>query len=344
MKSKNHIAILYAFIAAAFYAINIPISKLLLVEIDSTFLASFLYLGAGIGIGIVYLISHVFHPVQKLEKLSREDVPYVIGMITLDILAPISLLYGLSNTTSANASLLNNFEIVTTSLIAFVVFKEVISKRLKGAIVLITAASIVLSFEDLSGLKFSWGSIFVLIAAVSWGFENNCTRKISSKSTYEIVIMKGICSGLGSFLIAMAIGERISNGTYILIALLVGFVSYGLSIFFYIKAQKDLGAAKTSAYYAIAPFIGVLLSFVLLNETLTYQYFIALLIMLLGTVLVVVDTIIMNHSHVHSHTYVHTHDEVTHVHTIMHEHNHNHISEKHLHKHQGHRISNQRNE
>lgn len=117
-----------------------------------------------------------------------------------------------------------------------------------------------------------------------------------------------------------------------------------MSIFFYIKAQKDLGAAKTSAYYAIAPFIGVLLSFVLLNETLTYQYFIALLIMLLGTVLVVVDTIIMNHSHVHSHTYVHTHDEVTHVHTIMHNHNHNHISEKHLHKHQGHRISNQRNE
>lgn len=121
-------------------------------------------------------------------------------MVLLDIIAPISLMYGLLHTTSANASLLNNFEIVATTIIAFVIYKEVVSKRLWIAIAIVTLSSMVLSFEDISGLQFSWGSLFVLLAAVCWGFENNCTRNISSKNIFEIVTIKGICSGIGSFL------------------------------------------------------------------------------------------------------------------------------------------------
>ena len=137
---------------------------------------------------------------------------------------------------------------------------EAISKRLWGAISLITISSIILSIEDVSSFSFSLGSIFVLLACICWGLENNCTRKLSIKDPLEIVVIKGLGSGVGSLLVALVLKENASNLAYVAIALLLGFFSYGLSIYFYIYAQRYLGAAKTSAYYAIAPFIGVGLS------------------------------------------------------------------------------------
>lgn len=146
------------------------------------------------------------------------------------------------------------------------------------------------------------GSVFVLGATVCWGLENNCTRKISGKSTYEIVTIKGLGSGTGSFIVAMILGESIPRISYIAIIMILGFVAYGLSIFTYFRAQKTLGAAKTSAYYAIAPFIGEAMSAVFLKERFTMLFIIALIIMITGTVLVVRDTLI------HSHKYAHTSD------------------------------------
>ena len=154
-----------------------------------------------------------------------------------------------------------------------------------------------LSFDSADSFRFSVGSLFVLLAAVCWGFENNCTRSISSKSTYEIVTLKGLCCGVGSFLIALITGEALPPLRSAGFALLLGFVAYGLSIFLYVRAQRTLGAAKTSAYYAVAPFVGAFLSFVLLHEKLTGVYLIALAIMLAGAALVVADTLIRNHAH-----------------------------------------------
>lgn len=286
MYKKKMLATLCAVLAAVFYAINMPASKILLRHIEPTTMAALLYLGAGIGIGILFL----FNRNSDTENLTKEDLPYTAGMIALDIVAPIFLMFGLVYTTSANASLLNNFEIVATSLIALVIFKEAISKRLWIAIVLVTLSSAILSFEDMSSLSFSMGSVFVLIAALCWGLENNCTRKISSKNTYQIVMLKGIFSGIGSFIISQVIGEQLPSVKYILVTLVLGFVAYGLSIFLYIKAQEVLGAAKTSAYYAIAPFVGAFLSFVFLKEALTANYLVALVIMIAGSAIVVADT------------------------------------------------------
>ena len=331
---KKISAIAYAILAALFYAINMPFSKLLLKKIEPTFMASLLYFGAGIGIAIIYLLSKSGHKAAE-EKLTKKDLTYTTGMIALDIAAPIFLMFGLTSATSANASLLNNFEIVATSIIALFVFKEAISPRLWAAIVLIVLSTMLLSFEDMSSLQFSYGSIFILAAAVCWGLENNCTRKISSKSTFQIVMLKGIFSGLGSFLVALIQGERLPQITYAAYALLLGFVAYGLSIFLYVRAQKELGAAKTSAYYAIAPFVGALLSFIILKESIDEYYLLALFIMLVGSALVVFDTMIMNHAHLHTHTFVHTHDGSTHSHTIEHSHTHNHLvsDHKHIHHH-----------
>ena len=326
-------AILYAFLAAVFYAINVPISKLLLRQVGPTTMAALLYLGAGIGIGILSLFNRKGR--TKSEKLTKQDFPFVIGMIVLDIAAPILLMLGISYGSSANASLLGNFEIVATTVIALLIFKEAVSQRLWAAIALITLSSILLSFEGADSFNFSYGSLFVLAATVCWGFENNCTRNISSKSTYEIVVLKGIFSGLGSLIIALIKSEVMPGISYIAAALLLGFVAYGLSIFLYVRAQNVLGAAKTSAYYAVAPFVGAFLSFVFLREKLSWIYLAALIVMIAGSVLVVVDTLIRHHEHQHQHTFTHTHDGTTHTHTVTHSHDHNHYvtDGKHGHRH-----------
>ena len=326
-------AIIFAFLAALFYATNVPLSKLLLREIGPTTMAALLYLGAGIGIGILSLVNKKDR--AKSEKLTKTDVPFVIGMIVLDIAAPIFLMLGISYGSSANASLLGNFEIVATTVIALFIFREAVSKRLWSAIALITLSSILLSFEGADSFQFSYGSLFVLLATVCWGFENNCTRNISSKSTYEIVVLKGIFSGLGALIIALIKKETIPGAGYITMALLLGFVAYGLSIFLYVRAQNVLGAAKTSAYYAIAPFVGAFLSFVFLREQMSWMYLVALTVMIAGSILVVVDTLIRHHAHQHQHTFEHTHDGSTHTHTITHSHVHNYYltDDKHEHRH-----------
>jgi Permeases of the drug/metabolite transporter (DMT) superfamily len=322
LDNKKAIAIGYAIAAAAFYAISTPISKMLLDHAGPTMLAALLYLGAGIGIGFIFLLKD---KEQKGDMLTRSDLPYTAGMIALDIAAPILLMNGVARTAAANVSLLNNFEIVATALIAFFIFREKISKRMWWALFFITLSSIMLSFEGTESLKFSTGSLMVLGAAVCWGFENNCTKMISSKSTYEIVILKGMCSGLGSLCIALIIGEKIPALPVVAIALALGFVAYGLSIFMYIRAQSEIGAAKTSAFYALAPFIGALVSFLLLHEALSQQYLLGLLIMILGSAFAIVDTLKYRHSHIHSHTVYHMRKGVIEKEVITHEHEHSHI-------------------
>lgn len=324
-------AILLALLAAAFYAVNMPLSKLLLKDVGPTMMAALLYLGAGVGVGILSMINR--RDSAKSEKLNRSDLPYVLGMIALDIAAPIFLMLGLRSGTSANAALLGNFEIVATTLIALIAFREAVTPRLWAAIGLIAAASALLSFEGGESLRFSVGSLLVLLATLCWGLENNCTRKISDKSAYEIVALKGIFSGTGSLLIALFIGEGLPDIAHIAGAMLLGFVAYGLSIFMYVRAQHTLGAARTSAYYAVNPFIGALLSLALLREPLSKTYLVALAVMAAGSALVVADTLARRHTHPHAHTFTHTHGGVTHTHTVTHVHDHEHYVSDEIHGH-----------
>ena len=283
--SERRASIVWALLAAALYAISSPVSKALLDDVPPTMMAALLYLGAGLGMLLLGLVRRWAGLGESERRLTRSDLPYTVGMIALDIAAPICLMAGLASTTSANASLLNNFEIVVTSLIALLVFGEAISRRLWLAIGLITLSSLILSFEDASSLSFSSGSLLVLAACVCWGFENNCTRMMSQSDPLEIVVLKGFGSGLGSLAIAFAAGESIPAPPYVLGALLLGFLAYGLSIFFYVYAQRQRGAAKTSAYYAIAPFIGAGLSLVLFRTWPEPAFWVALAIMAAGAYL-----------------------------------------------------------
>ncbi len=329
-----------AILAAGLYGISSPASKLLLAEIPPTLMAALLYLGAGFGMLMVKAINVLSKREPVEAKMTSRDWPYIVGMILLDIAAPILLMLGITMTTAANASLLNNFEIVATSLIALFIFKEAIGRRMWVAIAFITLSSMVLSVQNLSSFTVSVGSVFILLACVCWGFENNCTRMLSLKDPMQIVVVKGFGSGFGAIIISFFLKESSSNFIYIALALLLGFVAYGLSIFFYIKAQRELGAARTSAFYAAAPFIGVLVSWLVLKEGMTGTFLIALVIMLIGTYFAVSEQ--HEHSHHHEvqiHEHKHNHNDFHHDHLHdsaqvgehSHEHAHNIPEHKHSH-------------
>ncbi len=284
-KNKQSIAILLAVLAAALYAISTPVSKMMLQLVSPTMVAAFLYLGAGIGVGMMMLVRYESKRPSSEERLHRRDIPYTVAMVVLDIAAPILMMYGLKTCSAANTSLLNNFEIVATAIIALMFFSEAVSRRLWTAIVFVTVASILLSLDDGSiseALNFSSGSLLVLGATICWGLENNCTRQIADRDPMEIVTIKGFGSGLGALAIAFAVGEHLPNWQHMAIILLLGYVAYGLSIYFYTYAQRIIGAAKTSTYYALAPFIGALLSILLLSEPVTMIFIIASILMVAG--------------------------------------------------------------
>ena len=334
----NSKAISYAVVAALLYGISAPASKVLVVEIPPTMMAALLYLGAGIGMFIVNLIRAMSKKERIEARMTKRELPFVIGMIALDIVAPIFLMIGLTLTTSSNVSLLNNFEIVATAIIALFIFKESIGRRMWIAILLITLSSMMLSISDIRNLSLSVGSIFVLLASVSWGFENNCTRMLSLKDPLQIVVVKGFGSGIGALIITVFARELRFNFLYISLTLLLGFVAYGLSIYLYIRAQRELGAARTSAYYAAAPFIGVFVSWILLKEPLTPTFSMALVVMLVGTYFAVTE----NHGHKHlhvqtTHEHKHNHHDGHHNHVheneVAGEHSHEHSHEQQEHEH-----------
>ena len=313
-------AMLMAFLAATLYAVSIPLSKLLLshVGVGAVSMAAFLYFGAGFGM----LLTSRFprhHP--EKPRLTRRELPYTLGMILLDIAAPIFFMLGLTYAPSASASLLTNLEIVATSLLARLLFHERISAAMWIAVALITTSGILLSGGG--SLSFSAGSLLIVAACCCWGLENNCTRMLSSKNACQIVIIKGIFSGLGSLAVALLSGESLPPLMPAIYTMLLGYISYGLSIFFYVKSQNDLGAARTSAYYAINPFIGSLLSLLLFREPLPSGYPAALLIMALGTLFTCADTSLLLHQHPHQHGSVeHSH---FHLHLLGKGHQHSHI-------------------
>ncbi len=289
MKGKKGRAILSSLLAALCYSINIPLSKLLLDYVEPCMLAGFLYLGAGISTGVFSLFRKKER--KGSEKLKRKDFPFVTGMILLDIAAPVLMMVGLKNTSASVSTLINNFEIVATSLIASLVFHESISKRGWVAITLITVSTVILSFSFEEKVTISPGVILIVLATISWGFENNCTRMLSSRDTFEIVFLKGMFSGTGSIIIAFLKGESFPPLRYMFYIFMLGTVAYGLSLLLYIRAQNIIGAGRTSSFYAINPFLGSVLSFLILNESLSRRYFIALLIMAFGTLMMVRETL-----------------------------------------------------
>lgn len=318
MNKQNLAPFLQALAAAALFGMSAPLSKLFLGEVEPVALAAFLYLGSGLGLLLLKLSQRVWGTAVPPETpIGKEDIPWLAGAIVAGgIAAPIVLLFSLRETAAATASLLLNFEGVATTLIAAFAFKEAVTRRAWAAIITITAATILLSYSPGSSWGFSFGALGILLACVLWGIDNNFTRNISGKDPLTIVIVKGLAAGLFSLLLAMLLGNALPSLRIMLGALLLGSLSYGLSITLFIRGMRHLGAARTSALFSTAPIAGVLLSLLLFSETPSLLFLLALPLMIGGAIYLVNE----EHSHYHAHSatfhdHWHSHEDAHHTHT-----------------------------
>ena len=328
-----------ALLAAIFFGASAPFTKLLLGNISPIFLAAFLYLGSGSGVALMKVVQRSFlSPLDQEASLKKEDLGWLAGAILAGgVAAPIVLMFSLKNTPASTASLLLNFEGVATTLIAMLFFREAISRPAWFAILSITGASVLLSTDFGSGWGLSLGALGIVAATSLWGLDNNFTRNISGKDPLSIVIWKGLLAGAFSFFLALFLGEPLPSLLSCLAAMLLGWVSYGLSTFLFIRAMRGLGAARTSALYSTAPLAGVLLSILIFRELPGFFFLIALLLMLVGASLLVSE----NHGHTHQHPELfhehrHAHDDADHAHDaadVDHSHAHLHPAELHEHEH-----------
>ncbi len=316
-------AMLKALAAAILFGINAPLSKLLLSpsalgQVAPIPMAALLYLGSGVGALLLMAVQRSDLAAESEARLQRTDVPWLMGaLLAGGVAAPIVLMFSLRITPGATASLLLNFEGVATTLLAALAFREAIGPRIWGAVGLITIASAILSWNPSGELGVSVGALGVLAACALWGVDNNFTRNISAKNPLIIVAVKGLGAGLFSLLLALMVGQPLPNIWAGLGAMALGSVSYGLSISLFIWALRDLGAARTSALFSSAPFIGSLLSFWLLREAVDLQFLLALPLMLAGTALLMTE----RHAHYHHHDF------------LFHEHRHRHDDDHHQHQH-----------
>jgi drug/metabolite transporter (DMT)-like permease len=332
MKRTYLPSILQALTAALLFGTSAPLAKLLLGEVEPIPLAAFLYLGSGLGLLGIKAFQHFHaHSSEREAQIKRSDLPWLAGAILAGgVAAPITLLFSLQQTPAATASLLLNFEGVATTLIAALVFKESISLRAGGSIALITLSSIFLSVNPKTTWGFSLGALGIMVACFLWGLDNNFTRNISAKDPLMIVTLKGLGAGSFSLGMALVLGNQLPAPGIILGALILGSLSYGLSIVLFIHAMRGLGAARTSTLFNTAPLAGMILSFLLFRELPGVLFLLAFPLMLIGTI------ILMSEDHEHHHLHDLTLHEHMHTHTDGH---HNHIHEgeyieKHSHIHE----------
>ena len=309
-----------ALAAALMFGASVPLSKLLFSSAEPIMVAGLLYLGMGLGMLPVKAYMTMFgKPSQKEEPLARSDMPWVFGTVLFGgILAPVVMMISLDHTPGSTASLLLNFEGVATGLIALFIFKEAIGKRVWMAIALITVGCSVLSLREGGGWGISLGAIGIMATCVLWAIDNNITRRISGKDQYMIVVIKGLGAGTFTFVLATLVGVKLPSIGVMLLAMLLGFVSYGVSMAMIVVAMRHLGAARTAAFFGVGPFAGALLSFVLLREHAEMFFWMALAPMAVGVFLLLSET----HSHEHTHA------------VLRHSHKHRH-DEHHKHKHRG---------
>jgi drug/metabolite transporter (DMT)-like permease len=336
MTHTHYRAITQAFLASLFFATSAPLAKTLLAEVDPVMLAALLYLGSGAGLLLFKVTVHRIKPDTE-ARLARTDMPWLIGAILAGgVAAPIVLMYSLRNTSAATASLLLNFEGVATSIIAAIMFREAMGKRVWVAVLLVTVGSIILSWNRWGTLSLSLGALGIAAACTLWGLDNNLTRHISAKDPVMIAIIKGIGAGIISLGMAILLGNRLPDIRHIGMAVVLGFFAYGLSIVFFISAMRHLGAARTSAYFGTAPFVGVLLSIVFLKEIPNVSFMCAVPIMIAGAAFLLIEK--HEHTHTHQefeHEHSHDHDDEHHVHGHdgFHSHRHTHCTIAHIHPH-----------
>jgi len=253
------IGIVFALLSAVLFGASTPFAKLLLGTVDPWLLAGLLYLGAGLGLGIVHVSRGLLRLPTIETPLRRSDVPWLAAVVASGgIAGPLLLMFGLARTEAAGASLLLNLEGLATMGIAWVVFRENVDKRLLLGAFAILLGAVLLSWQGRA--VFDWGAVLIAGACLAWGIDNNLTRKLSSADPVQIAMVKGLVAGTVNLSLALCQGASLPGITTILAASGVGFLGYGVSLVLFVLGLRHLGTARTGAYFSLAPFIGAVLA------------------------------------------------------------------------------------
>lgn len=278
-----------ALLSAVFYGVSVPFVKVFDTAGSASWVSSLLYFGAALAMLVVMGTSKISGKTETLggEHLTTAQIPRLALMVALNAVSAISLVAGIALCDPSTASLLGNLEVAATAVLAWLIFREPMSAKMIGAVIVITIAGFLLSWSG-EGLDFSPGALLIVVACVFWGLENNCTRSLSAYNVVHVTFIKGFLTGIVSAIIALVIGETLVLET-IPQLLGVGVVSYGLSIVLYIWAQRHIGAARTGNYYSIAPFVGVTASWIIFGFSMTPLFVVALLLSIVGVALTSAD-------------------------------------------------------
>ena len=302
--------------AAVLFGLSTPIAKTLVGEASPLLLAGLLYTGSGAGLAVLLAARAAISGRASIVRPRGADLWWLLGAIACGgALGPYLLMVGLQVTDSASASLILNLEGVFTALLAWFAFKENVDRRIAVGFALIVAGGAVLSSGAALRAGGIAGPLAIAGACLFWAIDNNLTRKVSINDAMLIACLKGLLAGPFSIALAVHFGSGIPNAAIALRAGFLGFVGYGLSLTLFVLALRDLGTARTGAYFSLAPFIGAGLA-VALGAPLTGALLLAGVFMAAGVWLH------LSESHAHRHRHTRLRHEHMHVHDAHHQHRH----------------------
>ena len=253
MKLKNP-GIFYALVAAVLFGVSTPVAKLLLAQLNPWLLAGLLYLGSGVGLGVLFGINRWIRRTPKQQTLRGSAWGWFLGSTFFGgALGPVLLMCGLSEIQAAPAALLLNFEGVFTALLAWIWFKEATDRYLVLGMFLIVLGGFWLSWHEAMSFNSWHGPVLILAACLAWGMDNNLTRHISHVDSVQIAMLKSIIAGTVNVLLALALGAKIPGALIWMLSGVVGFIGYGLSLVCFVLALRHLGTARSGAYFSLAP-------------------------------------------------------------------------------------------
>jgi len=332
-------SVLAALGAALLFGASTPFAKVLVGEMPPILLAGLLYTGSGIGLCVAHFLRG---RIMRPARLSGGEWPWLVGAILAGgVLGPILLMFGLTRTSAAGASLLLNLEAVLTALLAWVVFRENADRRVVLGMALIVAGGIALTWGGGAGGTSLTGALSVAGACSCWAVDNNLTRKVSASDPVFIAATKGLVAGITNVALALAVGAQVPAAALSAAALGVGFAGYGVSLVLFVLALRGLGSARTGAYFSTAPFVGAAIAIAAFGEPVAWQFWLAGALMAAGVWLHLTE--VHEHEHVHeplTHTHAHRHDaHHQHEHAFdwdgreLHTHEHSHAYLVHRHPH-----------
>jgi drug/metabolite transporter (DMT)-like permease len=289
----------YALLSALLFGVTTPAAKILVAQTEPVMLAGLLYSGSGIGL-LAWFILRACISARRAEgeQLTRRDLPWLASAILAGgVIAPVLMMSGLAFMPASSASLLLNLESVLTVSLAWFLFKENVNRRVVIGMALIVAAGLFLSLDQHAKLTLHWGALAVIGACLFWAIDSNLTRKVCASDPVQIAGIKGLVAGAINLVIALALGQSFPATNTVAVAGFIGFTGYGLGLVLFVLALRHLGAARTSAYYSAAPFVGALVSLFLLSEVPGAVFWIATACMALGIWLHISET----HGHEHTH-------------------------------------------